>query len=199
MCPVSKVATLIGRPRDLARDQAIRNAAVTLMHEVGFDRTTMDEIAVRAKVSKTTVYRRWKNKQELISDVVAEHSSYSIPSIDTGSLRGDLIELISAHIDQLNGPEGALMMGLMTSAQRDPEIAKLVMECAPSDQDPQVDQLIERALKRGDISKNANFELIAESVSAIIMHRLLITRQTVNRKYIEALVDGLLIPALKKK
>jgi AcrR family transcriptional regulator len=196
MCPI---ASLIGRPRDAARDLAIQSAAVSLMQEVGYDKVTIDEIAHRAKVSKATVYRRWKNKQELITDLVKIHSKHEIPAIDTGSLRGDLIELISAHVAILKGPDGSLLMGLLTSAQRNPELSQLMMECKPKEVDPEVTEIVQRAMKRKEIVGVANLELLGEAVGAIIIHRIAITQQSVNRKFIESLVDDLLIPALTYK
>lgn len=195
MCPV---VALIGRPRDAARDLAIQSAAVSLMQEVGYDRVTIEEVAHRAKVSKATVYRRWKNKQELITDVVKIHSKHEFPIIDSGSLRGDLIELISAHVHILKGPDGSLLMGLISSAQRDPELSQLMMNCKPQEVDPQALAIITRAKKRKEISGNANMEILGEAVGAILIHRIAITHQPVSRKFIESLVDDLLIPALSK-
>ena len=130
MCPVSK---LIGRPRDLEREKAIHCAALSVIKEVGYDRATIEEIASRAKVSKATVYRRWKNKQELITEVVKSHTKHNISNIDTGSLREDLIELINGHVASLKGEDGSLLIGLLTSSQNDPKLSQLLNECKPKE------------------------------------------------------------------
>lgn len=198
MCPAAKVVSLIGRPRDLARDEAIHEAALEVLSEVGYDRTTVEAIATRAHVSKATIYRRYKNKQELLMAAMGEHAACSLPQIDTGSLRGDLIELISEHVKALKGPDGELLMALLSSAHRDPELGKLLPQNKPIINDSTSVQIFERALARKEISTSANLEFLGEVVPAIFSHRLFITHQSVNRKFIEHLVDDLLIPALNK-
>ena len=198
MCPAGKVVSLIGRPRDHARDEAIHEAALEVLSEVGYDRTTVEAIATRAHVSKATIYRRYKNKQELLMAAMGEHAACSLPQIDTGSLRGDLIELISEHVKALKGPDGELLMALLSSAHRDPELGKLLPQNKPIINDSTSVQIFERALTRKEISASANLEFLGEVVPAIFSHRLFITHQSVNRKFIEHLVDDLLIPALNK-
>lgn len=198
MCPAGKVASLLGRPRDHARDEAIHEAALEVLSEVGYDRTTVEAIAVRAHVSKATIYRRYKNKQELLMAAMGEHAACSLPKIDTGSLRGDLIELISEHVKALKGPDGELLMALLSSAHRDPELGKLLPQNKPTMSDVVSQEIFARGIARGEVSASANLEFLGEVVPAIFSHRLFITHQSVNRKFIEHLVDDLLIPALKK-
>lgn len=198
MCPAAKVVSLIGRPRDHGRDEAIHEAALELLSEVGYDRTTIEGIAARAHVSKATIYRRFKNKQEILMAAMGEHAACALPQIDTGSLRSDLIELISEHVKALKGPDGELMMGLLSSAHRDPELGKLLPQNRPAINDTVSAAIFERALARQEISKDANLEFLGEVIPAIFSHRLFITHQSVNRTFIEHLVDDLLIPALKK-
>ena len=198
MCPAAKVVSLIGRPRDHGRDEAIHEAALELLSEVGYDRTTIEGIAARAHVSKATIYRRFKNKQEILMAAMGEHAACALPQIDTGSLRSDLIELISEHVKALKGPDGELMMGLLSSTHRDPELGKLLPQNRPAINDTVSAAIFTRALARKEISKDANLEFLGEVIPAIFSHRLFITHQSVNRTFIEHLVDDLLIPALKK-
>jgi AcrR family transcriptional regulator len=198
MCPAAKVASILGRPRDLTRDDAIHTAALEILSEVGYDRTTIEAIASRARVSKATIYRRYKNKQELLMAAMGEHAACSLPQIDTGSLRGDLIELISEHVKALKGPDGELLMGILSSAHRDPELGKLLPQNKPVIADGVSSAIFARAIERKEVSLTANLEFLGEVVPAIFSHRIFITHQPVNRKFIEHLVDDLLIPALKK-
>src|SRR5215207_5169831 len=59
-----------GRPRDPRRDAAIRDAALALLADVGYERMTVDAIAAAAGVSKPTIYRRWAGKHELVADAI---------------------------------------------------------------------------------------------------------------------------------
>jgi AcrR family transcriptional regulator len=198
MCPASKVVSLIGRPRDLARDEAIHQAALAVLSEVGYDRTTVESIAQRAQVGKATIYRRFKNKEEILMAAMREHASCSLPQIDTGSLRGDLISLITEHVKLLKGPEGELMMSLLSIAHRDPELGKLLNQNSPIEAESESSKIFDRAIKRGEISKKANIAFLSDVVPSIITHRIFITHQPVDKKFIEQLVDEVLIPALNK-
>lgn len=199
MCPASKVSSLLGRPRDNQRDDAIQSAAIELMQEVGYERCTIEAIATRAHASKATIYRRWNNKQELILSAVTRHTFCSPPEIDSGNLRDDLIEMISDRIKNLKGPDGAVVSVLLTAAKNDPELGKLIPTSIRASQDDSVMLIIERGMKRGEIWKEANIELLLEILPAIFTYRIFMTHQPVNRKFIEQLVDGILITSLQSK
>lgn len=198
MCPASKVASLIGRPRDHGRDEAIHEAALAILSEVGYDRTTVEAIALRAQVGKATIYRRFKNKEEILISAMGAHTACSIPRIDTGNLRDDLIALIREHVKVLEGPDGELKMGLLTVAHRDRELGKFLGEHNPIEADSQSAEVFERARARGEISESADIDFLSEVVPSIITHRIFITHQPVNHKFIEQLVDQLLIPSLTR-
>jgi len=199
MCPTSKVTSLLGRPRDEKRDEAIQSAAIELMQEVGYERCTIEAIAAKAHASKATIYRRWKNKQELLLSAVTRHTFCTTPEINQGNLREDLIEMISERIKNLKGPDGAVVSVLLTAAKNDPELGKLIPSSIREKQDDSVMHIIERGIKRGEISKDANVELLLEILPGIFTYRIFMTHQSVNRKFIEQLVDGILIPSLQSK
>src|ERR1700734_4422967 len=78
-----------GRHLDASRDAALRDAALELLAEIGYDRLSIDAVAARAKASKMTIYRRWSGKAELVVDALScLRKPGEVP--DTGSLRGDL-------------------------------------------------------------------------------------------------------------
>ena len=195
--PASKVNSLLGRPRDEGRDTAIEKAAIELMQEVGYDRCTIGAIAERARASKATIYRRWKNKQDLLISAVTRHSFSSVPEVNSGNLREDLIELISDRIKSLKGPDGALVSIILSAAKNDPELGKLIPTSIREDQNDSIMHIINRGIKRGEISKDANVELLLEILPGIFSYRIFMTHQSVSRKFIEQLVDYVLIPALQ--
>jgi len=199
MCPASKVSSLLGRPLDGKRDEAIQSAAIELMQEVGYERCTIEAIAAKAHASKATIYRRWKNKQELLVSAVNRHTFCTPPEVDQGNLRDDLIEMISEKIKNLKGPDGAVVSVLLTAAKNDPELGKLIPISIRESQDDTVMHIIDRGIKRGEISKDANIELLLEILPGIFTYRIFMTHQPVNRKFIEQLVDGILIPSLQSK
>src|SRR5260370_7974649 len=89
---MSKIAvTRRGRPRDRAVDQRVLSAAWGLLHAGGYAALNMDDVAERAGVAKTTLYRRWPTKDHLATAVAAEMLGEG-PIPDTGDLRRDLTE-----------------------------------------------------------------------------------------------------------
>src|SRR5689334_25411269 len=83
-----------GRPRDPSRDEAIIDATIDVLVRDGYDRLSMEGVAAAAGVGKTTVYRRWGSKAELVIDAMATLKP-AIDTIDTGTLEGD-VELLIA-------------------------------------------------------------------------------------------------------
>ena len=79
-----------GRPRDVGADDAIMDAVVEILTEVGFRGLTIDAVAHRAGVGKATIYRRWPGKEQLVLDALTAER-VPVPEPDTGSLRDDLL------------------------------------------------------------------------------------------------------------
>ena len=197
MCPVKALCSK-GRPRDSKREAAINEASISVIQEVGYERCTIEAIALKAGVSKATIYRRWKNKQEVIAHAMSHHAFSQTPRIDTGNLRDDLVELLLAKVKVLKGPDGSVIASVMTAAKMDPELAKAIPHSIQDGEREVHEVMIERAIKRGEISSKANLELLAEITPAILTYRIFMSQQPVNRKFIEALVDDLLIPSAQK-
>ena len=93
------------------RDDALRDAAIELLAEIGYDRLTMDAVAARARASKATIYRRWQNKAELVVDAVGCLKGVT-PLPDSGSLAGDLREVCDAFGDDDSRLGAHVMLGL---------------------------------------------------------------------------------------
>jgi len=191
------ITSLIGRPRDSSRDIAIEKAAIELLREVGYEHVTVESVAHRAQVSKATIYRRWKNKAELITDSVRHYAFCKAPGIDTGSLRGDLIEVISEKVKTMKSVDGQLIAGLLTAAKGDTDLAQILTQSLGEYASAAHSAIFDRAIARGEIFNSAKREIILELVPAVISFRIFMSHQNVSRKFIEHFVDDVLIPVLK--
>lgn len=190
------IAQCIGRPRDKSRDVAIEKAAVELLREVGYEQVTIESVAARAQVSKATIYRRWKNKAALVADAVHHYAFCKAPVIDTGSLRGDLIEVISEKIKTMKSADGQLIAGLMAMARTDGDLADVLTQSLAGYASTAHSGIFDRAVARGEISKEAKRELIFQLVPSVISFRMFMSHQSVNHKFVENFVDDVLIPVL---
>lgn len=186
-----------GRPRDPRRDAAILEAAIALVGEVGYDRMTVDSIAARAGVSKPTIYRRWPDgKPQLIADAIRLQQSERGDTRDTGSLRGDLLALVSDLTGQLLD-NAHLAAGLTSQLRSSPELAELFREHVVARDRERWAQLIRRAIERGDLTADAApSELFAAVAPSVIHTRVLLTGESVDPPFAERLVDSILLPIL---
>ena len=184
-----------GRSRDASRDDVLRRAALDLVTEIGYDRMTMDAVAARAGAGKATVYRRWANKAELVGDALAhEHVDGQVP--DTGSLRGDLVALAG----QLSGQDplykARLITGLASAMLADTELRQ-AFETFPPPVEHAVATVVDRALARGEITAPADPAMIAAILPALGLHRLIFTGAGPDPDYATAVIDNVLLPALR--
>jgi AcrR family transcriptional regulator len=171
--------------------QAVLDATADLVAEVGVERTTIDEIASRSGVAKTTIYRHFASKEVLVVEAV--HACTYIPVItDSGSLRDDLISCFSGTTKaSYDGRLGDMMLSLMDAAQRDPELDRLVR--AQTDQRRRfATTVIERALARGDLPSDVDVDLLVTLLAGPLIYTKLVRRQRVTDELVAAVVDTVL-------
>jgi AcrR family transcriptional regulator len=179
-----------GRPRDPQTRQAILAAALALVAEVGYDRTTVDAIATKAGVSKPTLYRRWPHgKPELVADAIRERHAETSQIPDTGTLRGDLLALVAIQTGQLLD-DIHLACGLLTAMRTSPELAHVMQDHVIAGERARFGEVLARArVEQGS-------PLIADVAGALIFTRVTITGEPVDRAFAEELVDNVLLPIL---
>ena len=159
-----------GRPRDPAAERAIIEATLAIVAEQGFEGLRVADVADRARVSKATMYRRWSSKTELV--VAALGTTPPFPEVDSGTLRGDLVALLTAFLDAAGShPVIGLLATLAAERQRDPRLARAVDPFIGERMRPLVEAL-RRGMKRGEISRDADLALTAEMLGGPLMLRL---------------------------
>jgi AcrR family transcriptional regulator len=185
-----------GRPRDEAREQAILEAAVDLLTEVGYDAMSIEAVAVRARSSKATIYRRWPGKAELVADAIRRRTEPALEDLpDTGSLRGDLLTLIQRWFAGIEGPDGGLMCGLAVAVRADPEFGRLLAAHTHDNKLRTVAALLARAEARGEIPAGADANLLLQVAPGVaLFHQM--SGERLDATFAEHLVDRILIPLL---
>ena len=185
-----------GRPRDPEVDRAILEATSELLAEDGFDGLTIEAVAARAGVGKTTVYRRWPSKIPLVVDALSHQkmpASLVVPDDMTtrDALVRVLSELVRAHG---NEPTGRILAGLVDAMSRDAELADAVRAGLVSTRRNVVFGLIERGIARGEIRPDVDVEVVADLLGGPIVMRTLITGRPVTprlaRQIVTLVLDG---------
>jgi AcrR family transcriptional regulator len=183
-----------GRPRDPRRDEAIRDATLALLAEVGYDRMTVDAIAAAAGVSKPTIYRRWAGKQELVADAIRLHPHQQAPTADTGTLRGDLLALVGQFAEQQR-ESAQVAAGLASRLRESPELAGLIREHAVETMRGRFALVVERATARGELPADPPVSpLFADVAPAVIYTRTLMSLEPIDDALVRELVDRILLP-----
>jgi AcrR family transcriptional regulator len=183
-----------GRPRSEQARQAILEAAIGLLLERGFG-ASVDEIAERAGVGKATIYRRWPSKELLALDALAADWKATLPdvTVDTGSLRGDLLARIGPWVRLLGSkPYGRVVAGLVAEAQSDPGFARLYRERFVTARRESTRAVFERALLRGALRPGVDLELALDLLYGPIYHRLLHGHAPLSEHFATEVVDAVI-------
>lgn len=164
------MARSAGRPRDPEAERAIIDATLEIMAEQGFEGLRVADVAERARVSKATMYRRWPSKSELV--VAALQTTPPLPEVDTGTLRGDLVELLTDFLAVAEAtPVIGLLAGLAAERQRSPRLVRTVDPFVRERMRP-LAHALQRAIGRGEISPEIDVALAAEMLGGPLVLRL---------------------------
>src|SRR3954471_18406051 len=189
-----------GRPRDPRRDEAILEAAVELVAEVGYDRMTVDALAARAGVSKPTIYLRFPGgKGAVIAAAIMAHKGAELGYPDTGGLRGDLVAYVRESISQVQR-NVHLAAGLALQLRESPELAEIFHEHAVCAERPRVHAILTCAAERGQLDDAEAVTPLFIAVAPSLIHtRVLLTGEPVDDAFVDELVDDVLLPILSPR
>jgi AcrR family transcriptional regulator len=160
-----------GRPRDPALNRRIAQAALDLFADAGWAGFTMEAVARRAGVGKATVYLRWSSKVALLTDAVTVLLAH-VADADTGTLRGDLIELATQMLDLYAGrtSRAALRLGLEASAI--PGVAQHY-EAMRRSQILAARAIVRRGIGRGELPAGTSVTLLLDTLAGgAMMHAM---------------------------
>lgn len=187
-----------GRPRDDAREQAILDAAIDLLAEIGYDAMTIEAVATRARSSKATIYRRWPGKAELVAEAMSRRSQPTLEELpDTGSLRGDLLALAQRMLDSIDGVDGGLMCGLATAVRNDAQFGRLMASNLHEIKLRPIAAIVARAQARGELPPGVDPSLVLQVAPGVALFHQ-ISGEPLDAAFAEHLVDRVLIPLLRQ-
>jgi AcrR family transcriptional regulator len=168
-----------GRPRSVTADRAIFRATRTLLDRVGYHALTVEGVAARAGVAKTTVYRRFPSKPLLVLACMADAARETPqPLPDTGSFREDLIAVARIVREEVApGSPSAVGAALLGEASRDPLVAERLRAFA-DDRFAEGHPIYARAVERGELRPDADWRIVAELLVGWIFHASVVSRRT---------------------
>jgi AcrR family transcriptional regulator len=165
-----------GRPRSEQAHRAILDATLTLVDEAGYGPLTIEAVASRAGVGKTTIYRRWPSKLELVVEAVAELRP-ALPPADTGSVRGDFMAFQRSQIDRVAaGPLPRIAPRLIAESVGDPELHAAVQRELIAPVRQAIGEVLQRGVDRGELLADLDMELATDIVHGTVVYRILMSQ-----------------------
>jgi AcrR family transcriptional regulator len=186
-----------GRPRDPSRDGVIRAAILRLLADVGYGALTMDAVASEAGVGKATIYRRWRTKQDLVVDTISDLNRVEATPPDTGSLEGDLRAMLRSLVTVITGPTGAATLSLLSTVPHQPALREAFRNGPLAVWRHAFEQIWARAEQRGEIRPGKAGSVAAETTSALLVQRWLLTGEPVNDAYADEVLATVVLPLLR--
>lgn len=180
------------------REKELLTVTLQVLSETGYDKLTVDQVVARAHASKTTVYRRWPSKAELVRAAVAHRTrgAFAIPP-DTGTLRGDLLALAEMIVG-VAGEYGRVIAGILAAGERSPRLRELLANDLYDQRRDQVQGVLRRAATRGEIAQQAISDDLWDVLPAYILFRSLLDERPVPPATLRALIDEVLLPSLTR-
>ncbi|CBG69928.1 MULTISPECIES: TetR/AcrR family transcriptional regulator [Streptomyces] len=180
-----------GRPRSAAADAAILAATREALVDLGWSKLTLGDVATRAGVAKTTLYRRWAGKNELVVDAVAElFDELRLP--DRGSLAADIEGVVLQFAAILARPEARSgLMAVIAESTRDEALRERIRASIVDRQKRLVLEGRARAQTRGELPPEPDpavasrtVDLIFDVVAGAVVHRTLISSGSVDEPWV---------------
>lgn len=181
-------------PRIERTRRVVLNATADMVADVGFDNMTIEGVSERCGVARSTIYRHWPGKDELLVEAIKDRM-VTPPAIDTGSLRSDVVEFLSDLAGWFSTKDGVMMaLSLLVSAHRDESVAKLHREATRTRREYLVD-VIQRGVDRGELPADLDCTESANDLVGALFYKKMVIHEGIDDKYVEARVDRWLTQA----
>lgn len=179
------------------REVELLEATLRLLQRHGYDRLTIDAVAAAARASKATVYRRWPSKAEMVLAAFIEGVCHDAEPIDTGTLRGDLLQvgqLVCQHVRR----HGDTIRALMMEISRNRALSNAFRHQFLDKREAMMHAILKQAVQRGEIDEATFDEELWDLLPGYLIFRSIISGRPPTRETVESLVDGVMIPSLTR-
>jgi AcrR family transcriptional regulator len=178
------------RPRSRT-EKAILDATRELLAERGVHRLTVEGVAERAGVAKTTIYRRYRSKRELALAVLIDMVETVAAVPDLGDTRRELVAFVDATVAVLGKTlMGRVMQGLVSDLAADPQLARAFQERVVTLRVAEVRRLVELGIVRGELRPDVDVELAHELLFGPVYYRLLLSGAPLDARLGTQIVDA---------
>lgn len=174
---IEKTGSRRGRPRDERAHEAILEATRELLLERGYPALTIDAVAARARTAKTTIYRRWTSKGELVLEAAAARLEIGVVP-DTGSTRGDLAVAVRQLITTFSDPlVSIVMLAVIADLDDEPTLGRRFRDEIVFPWRSSAANALERARDRGDLPLGSEIAFLLDVIVGTVFQRTVIFPQ----------------------
>lgn len=166
----------------------VLRAALEQLAASGYAAFTVESVAKRAGVHKTTLYRRWGTREQLLLDAMLERGNEAVPIPDTGTLRGDLAEYARAIVASLTPEIEAAIRAVVAIGSRDAAVADAARRFWTA-RFELVSEIVARAIARGELPPETESAPVVEAVIAPIYFRMLLSGEPLDDVFVERLAS----------
>lgn len=166
--------------------QKVLDASRELLGETGIDGFTVEAVAKRSGVAKTTIYRHWRTGDQLLMATL-DHMVQAIPTPNTGTLQGDLEAFMASALRMVGDPAiNKAMLGVIAAASSDPEFAE-IHQAMMSERLGPLRTIIDLAKGRGDLPADVDTELILDFIEGPFFMRKMIRHEPIDETAVRQL------------
>jgi AcrR family transcriptional regulator len=192
--PEAGHATRATRRRGATLEHALLDAAWDELQESGYAKLTMERVADRAGTSRAVIYRRWRNRHELVVAAMRHRAPvYSGATPDSGTLRGDVLAVLrraSARISEI-GPDTVIAM--LSDLLSDDEAFEQTLDQLLRSGGETMAGVLDRAAARGEAREHIS-PRVARLPIDLLRHELILTHQPPSARTLEEIVDDIFLP-----
>jgi AcrR family transcriptional regulator len=188
---VEPIHGLLGRPRDERIDTEVVSAVLNTLKEDGYRAVTIDGVARQIGRARTSLYRRWPSKRNLVAYAVVSEMGDN-PAADTGSVRGDLEAAVKTLQNAFAGPLGRALAGLVADMAQDTALATTIRQQVLAARRQSMREALERAQARGEARAGLDVELVLDMLTGPFYYRTLFGHAPVTPKMTRLVVDYIL-------
>jgi AcrR family transcriptional regulator len=180
-----------------SREAELLAVTLQLLQEHGYDRLSLEAVATTARASKATLYRRWPTKAELVLAAFVEGTRQVAVDPDTGTLRGDLMQLgesICAHVSA----HASTIRAVLVETSRSAALDAMMQQQFLGERKALMEHVLARAVDRGEIDASAVTEDLWDVLPGYLIYRSIVTGRSPSSRTVDDLVDNVIIPSLTR-
>jgi AcrR family transcriptional regulator len=179
------------------RECELLEVTLQLLQEHGYDRLTLDAVANTAHASKATLYRRWPTKAELVLAAFVEGVRQVAVVPDTGTLRGDLVQMGDAVRNHASAHAGTIR-AVLVEVSRSAELNAIMQQQFLDERRSLMEHVLTVAVARGEIDASTITEDLWDVLPGYLIYRSILPGRSASLQTVEDLVDHVVIPSLTR-